>query len=108
MGGCSSAGLLHDRLMQVGIERLTLSLDLADAVAAQPVQQLFLHESHALSQRSVVASLLGGLQGPVQVVQGREQVLGEREVGVAPLFGPVLGGPLLIVLEVRLRLGGQF
>ena len=61
-------GLLHHRLVRVGVERFALCVDASHAMAAQRVEQLRLHHRDTLDQRTGVAGFLRGgdsaLPGP--------------------------------------------
>ena len=93
-------GLLLHPLVQVGVERLAQGVDGGDAEAAEDLEQLRLHQGHSLDQRALLCLLPGGVQGPLQVVQDRQQLAGEGGMGVAPLLGQVALDALLVVLEI--------
>ena len=99
--------LLHDRLVQVGVERLALRFDSREAVPAEHVEHLRLHHRHALHQRTGFARLFGRRDGAIEVVQDAENVERQRRLGVAQGGGVVTLGALLIVLELRLGPPGQ-
>lgn len=102
VGWLVGGGLLHYRLVHGRVERLVLGFDGRDAVAAQDVQELSLHQSNTLNQRPRLARLLGGGGGPVEVIQHGQQVLGERAVPVLAFLLEIALHPLLVVLEVGL------
>ena len=70
--------LLHDRLMEIGIEWLALGVEARDAVTAEHIQQLRLNHRHTLNQGTGFTCLLGRGDGAIQIVEGGENVKSER------------------------------
>ena len=70
-------GLLRDRLVQMGIERSAQGFDGGYAEAAKDLEQLRPNQGHSLDHWAVFGLLLGCVQGPLQVIQNRQQCPGE-------------------------------
>ena len=102
LAGCSSRRLLHHGMMHVRIERRVQGLDPLAVMALQArPPSCWLHHLEAVQQRGGVGVLLGRLDRPLDVVQHRQQVAQQRQVGVAELFFEFAGGPLAVVVQFR-------
>ena len=71
-------GNLRHRLMHMGIERLVQGDQRGDAESAEDSHQLRLDHGHAPGHRPLILLLRSGVQCTLQVVQGRQQLQGER------------------------------
>ena len=95
-------GLLTHGLVHVGVERLVQSVHGGDAEAFEDIEQVRLHQGHSLDKRALLSLMPSGVQGPLQIVEDREELAGEAGKSVTALFGQLALGPLPVVLEISL------
>ncbi len=86
--------------MEGGVELLARRVERLDAVAREHGDQLGVHELHAVEQ--VLLALLRGLERALEVVDHRQQLADQPALGALAGGRDLLGGPLAVVLEVRL------
>ena len=87
---------LHHRLMDIGIELLSLRIDLLHTMFLQATQELFLEELEPLPERLKVVGIAGMLQGPVHPVNERQDIPEQ-------IFVAVLNRVSLLSLAARFR-----
>jgi hypothetical protein len=97
--GILAGRLLHDGVVQVRIERHVMGLDAAAVVPAEDVLQLAVDHLEPFQQGIGVGVFLRGGNRPLDVVQRRQQVAQQPEVGIAEAFFGFAGGPLAVVLQ---------
>ena len=83
------SGDLQHRLMHIGIEWLVQGDHGDDAESAEDSHQLRLDHGNPPGQRALIPLLRGGVQGPLQVVQDRQQLQGELGRGARRSCGQV-------------------
>ena len=71
------------------VERPAHGFDREDAGSTEDVEDLGSYQGHSPGQRAFIGLLQGGVQGPLQVVQDRQQLAGEGGQGFAPFLGEV-------------------
>ena len=64
---------LQHNLVQVGIKRPASGDERSDSEATENLEELRLNQCHPLDQRALLSLLPSRLQGPLQVIQDREQ-----------------------------------
>ena len=102
-GGMAAViGLAHDRLMQVGVERLPDGLDRFDALALEHRPELPIDQPDALDPW-VVRVLGHVLEGTIEVVEDRQQLADQDRIAELADRGALLVGSTLEVREVGRR-----
>src|SRR5262249_50201371 len=97
--------LLHDRLVDVRVERLALGLDARHARLLEHAEQLGVHELDALAHvlDVVGADRIGVLQRQLERVEHRQQLLDQALGGAVDERRLLLDHALAVVLELRLH-----
>src|SRR5438445_4728527 len=103
--GLAVAFLLHDRLVDVGVERLAVRLDARKARLLEDTQQLGVHELDALAHalRVRAAGRVEVLQRELERVEHRQQLLDQAFGSPVDESGLLLDHALAVVLELGLH-----
>ena len=99
--GMLGTWLLHDRFMEIGVERLFQGGDRLDPVLGQDAEQLFLYHVQPGGD-SLVRRCAKGFDGALQVIDAAQHVLRQATDGVGSNLVGLLLGALLIIGEIRL------
>src|SRR5688500_413290 len=90
---------VRHRFVEVGVERLADRLDRRHALRLEDAAELALHQLHALDPW-VVRFGRHRLEGPIEVVEHREQLADEDRVAELAQLRTLVLGPALVVAEV--------
>ena len=105
-GACPVAGMLQHGLVQVRIERLAQGFDPRAVVLASTLSSCCLTSLKPSSRPPPSADSSGGVDRALHIVQHRQQVGQQAQVGIAALVVQFAAGPLAKVLPLGLQSQG--